>query len=347
MRLTFTILWIDDQPKYVQSLSEGIKADLAKLGFQLDVVPVESFDQVRDKVAAHVHDDRIDLVLVDYDLGNRQKSGVDAAAQVRKQMPYKEVIFYSATESSKLRQLAFKAGIDNVHFANRRDLVQDTAAVINKLLHRVLDLDHMRGLVVAASSDIDHMVQASLVALHGRMPRSKQRAFLSKLCKELKVKLSGYITELTSAKKSGDFAALLGIPYVYTASDRLTSLIEQLDTGAYAKKHVEKAKSYQSAVVPRRNRFAHAALVHGPDRKPKLVGVASNDCTTDAMAGLRRKFIEHRRNFEEIAALVDANLDGSAPLEQGTAPAQAPVPTTSTSAAISAQPTAPDPTIVG
>ena len=69
MKLELCALWIDDQPKHVKSFAESLQRRLADLGFELHITEATSLDAVDEVLGGHVHDDGIDLVLIDFDLG--------------------------------------------------------------------------------------------------------------------------------------------------------------------------------------------------------------------------------------------------------------------------------------
>jgi DNA-binding NarL/FixJ family response regulator len=309
MRLDFKTLWIDDQPKHVKSFKEGIERKLAELGFQLDVVEVSSPEGVDTAIGEHVHDDGIDLVLVDYDLGvGPGGGGQEALAKVRKQFPYKDLIFYSADDRQKLRQIAYDAGIDGLHFSTRLSLVDDTYSIIEKMLRKVMDIDHMRGVVMSATSDIDFMVEKSLLAVYSRLDDGGKTAFTAKVVAAIRKKLVRWGEELEKAERKGGAEPVFDLKHLCSAADRLELLLDELSSWASeGSSHLEKAKVYKVEVVPRRNKLAHVMLRVVDGRR--VLDGPEGPVTNKDMAGLRRDLIAHRLNFTDIAVLVDVTLD--------------------------------------
>lgn len=301
MKLDFTVLWIDDQPKHIQSYQESLQLKIAPLGFQLEVVSARSIAEIADAVGSRDGHDGIDLVLVDYDLGNGG-GGEVALEQVRKIFRYKEIIFYSATDVEKLRTLAYERSVDGVHFSTRFGLVQEAADVVRKLLGKVLDIDHMRGLVMAAASDIDDLVERSLVAVYGKLESSLRKEFVTDLHNQMTRKLQRWQQDLDQAMQIGDLESLLALKAMYSAADKLTSLRKRLELQAPSTdERNEKMKHYATNIVPRRNKLAHARL----DR----AGALPEGFTSEDMTALRLDYINHRKNFVEVAVLLDVNFD--------------------------------------
>lgn len=309
MRLDFRILWIDDQPRHVESFAEGIGRRLKESGFQLTKLTAKSLNDVEDMVNDHIQNDCIDLVLVDYDLGDG-KGGELALARVRELFPYKDIVFYSALDTERLRKIAYDEKIDGVFFSTRLSLVDDTAKLVDSQLRKILDLDHMRGIVMAATSDIDFMVEESLKCVYDKLSGPDQEALRNKLLVHANKKLERYKSDVEKLEKKSNIEAFVKLRHVYTAHDKLEVLLRELESWADSagSAYLEKGLVYQKDVVPRRNKLAHSMLKIDPVGKQYLVGV-EEDITADGMRDLRRDLIEHRSNIEHIAVLVDAKLD--------------------------------------
>jgi len=307
MRLDFTILWIDDQLHHIRGFQDSLRRELDQLGFKLEVLAVSSLDKVDEAVGQHVHDDAIDLVLVDYDLTGKGSGGEQALLQVRKKLPFKEIVFYSGTDVQKLREIAFKANVDGIQFSPRMNLVSNATKAIHKLLSKVMDIDHMRGVVMSAASDIDYMVEKSLMALHGALGEAERPAFRDQLVTEVRAKLAKWSSELDEAVAKGDIESLVMLRHLYSAHDKLRSLLKQLASwDAEHQPRLAKIKGYMGDVVPRRNKLAHGMLKREGSR---LVIVGMKDpLTAEDMTKLRQELIDHRDNFAMIAVLLDVNL---------------------------------------
>lgn len=308
MRLDFRILWIDDQPKHVVSFAEGIRRKLKDLGFHLDLVAAENLSKVEHYIGEHIHDDGIDLVLVDFDLGTGN-GGEVALSAIRERFPYKDLIFYSATDTEKLRTIAFNSKIDGIHFSTRLSLVDDTSKVIGNLLRKTLDLDHMRGVVMSATSDIDYMVEKSLLAVYERLEDERKPDLLKKMIDSLKTKIERYQKDIEKAESKNTIESILKLKHLFTAFDRLSVLLEELKVWAVdsSSEYLDQGKIYQNDVIPRRNKLAHAML-RNIDGKQVLVGLET-PITLEDMTRLRCDLIDHRINIENIAVLVDVSLD--------------------------------------
>lgn len=308
MRLDFKALWIDDQPRHVESFADAIRRRLRDLGFELKVQSVEALDKIDDAIGDHIHDDGIDLVLVDYDLGQGGAGGEKALAQIRERLPHKEVIFYSADDRERLRKIAFDAKIDGLNFSTRLSLADDTYSVIERMLHKIMDIDHMRGVVMSATSDIDFLVEKSIVAIYERMDGDKKKQFVDKILVKLKEKLDRWAVDLSKAEGEGGLAPLFELKHLCSAADRMDLLLGELKSLTPGGSLLGLATEYRNKVVPRRNKLAHVTLRVDADGKRVLDGPAG-PVTDKEMTELRCELIEHRINFTDIAVLVDVEMN--------------------------------------
>lgn len=307
MRLDFRILWIDDQQKHVKSFSEGLQIKLQRIGFDLDVIPLETIENIEEKVEEHVHHDSIDLVLVDYDLGTKGDGGDQALMSIRRRLPHKEIVFYSATDTEKLRKIAYDAKVDGIYFSNRLSLVNDTMQIIERLLRRVLDIDHMRGVVMSATSDIDFLVEQSLLTVYAKSDSEKQQKLREEIATKLKNKLSDWTKDLEKAETKNELNSFVKLRHIFTAADKLNILTTAVsDWTDQNNDYLEKLRSYGVDVVPKRNKLAHVML-RRKDGRTTLVG--SETWSLEEMKDLRCLLIDHRENFQHIAVLIDVPLD--------------------------------------
>jgi len=255
-----------------------------------------------------VHNDGIDLVLVDYDLGAGD-GGEQALIAIRKRFPHRELIFYSALEIEKLRRIAFDNRIDGVHFATRLTLTDDTLSLIDNILRKVMDLDHMRGVVMSATSDIDWLVEKTLEKLHETLPKEDADGLVADVTAMTEKKLERYQGELQKAAGKRSLRAMLKLKHLITASDRLELVIGLMKRASKDSDSTptDLAVDYRDDVMPNRNKLAHA-VVKEVDGKRTLVG-SEISFTEENMTDLRCKLVKHRSNFTNVAVVYDVQLD--------------------------------------
>lgn len=307
MRLDFNVLWVDDQPKHVKAQIDRISKEMEDEGFEFRPTQVTSPEKVPELVASDVFNDQVDLILVDWDLGSG-KHGQDVIAQLRESIRYKDVVFYSALKTpEELRKLAYDARLEGVYCATRGDLVDEVVGVFESLVKKVLDLDHTRGIVMGATSDIDYTVNECLTSIHESLDVAGKEEMLREVHRLIDERVKGFNKDAEKLRGTTTIAAVFKAHMIFTANDRLRTLRHMLDT-----KHLEphsgakpSVTTYMNEVVPKRNKLGHQLLV--PEGKPRVVrDEEGNQISLEEMRDLRRLILNLRSDFRNLLAALRA-----------------------------------------
>src|SRR6266487_5253266 len=154
MRLDFNILWVEDQPDAVKAQFDRIGLLLRKEGFRCNAEFATSVANAKGFLADDIFGDHIDLVLMDYDLGDGP-NGSEGIEIVRDEFPFKDIVFYSASGVQKLQQSLSEKKFQGIFYSSRQDLPDIVVGVFQALVKKVLDIEHSRGVVMGATSEID------------------------------------------------------------------------------------------------------------------------------------------------------------------------------------------------
>lgn len=318
MRLDFNVLWVDDQPQRVAAQITRITKQMEAEGFSFNSTLCQTLDQVQERVKDDVFTDEIDLVLVDWDLGNNLQ-GQDVIASIREAVRYKDVVFYSAqTPTDELRRLAFEKSLEGVYCAIREELVDEVLGVFESLVKKVLDLDHMRGIVMGATSDIDQMVNECITLMHTRLEPAEKQAMFDKALGYVQERIDGLLRTGEQLKQAKTLDDLFTGHMILTANDRLRILAGALKTKAFeAQKDYRKSViKYQQDTVPKRNDLGHMVLI--PAGKPTtVVATGGKTVNVDEMRELRKLILALRMDFKSL--LTTLQSEGSAPVAANTA----------------------------
>lgn len=316
MRLDFNVLWVDDQPDRVAAQVVRIEKQMEGEGFRFNSTPCKTVDDVQGRVKDDVFTDEVDLVLVDWDLGNNLQ-GQDVIALIRETVRYKDVVFYSAqTPADQLRKLAFDKGLEGVYCASREELVDEVLGVFESLVKKVLDLDHMRGIVMGATSDIDQTVNECLIVIHERLDADGKDAMLKTALGYIEKRIKGLVETAEKLKGATTLQEFFAAHMILTANDRLRMLGGALKTETFKvhKEYRESVVTYQQDTVPKRNDLGHLVLV--PQGKPSAVASSEGKAVTVAeMRELRKLILGLRMDFRNLLAALQA--DGPAAAAAG------------------------------
>lgn len=307
MRLDFNVLWVDDQPARVASQIKRISLQMAEEGFDFKPRQCTTMDQVEEVISEHVFTDEIDLILVDWDLGNNIH-GEDAIDRIRQIVQYKDVVFYSGEATvMQLRQKAYDKKLEGVYCASREDLIDEVIGVFESLIKKVLDLDHTRGIVMGATSDIDHMVNSCLALAHGKLDDEGKAKFIDGALKRVAEKVKNIAKQGEKLAATPSVEALFKAHMLFTSDDRLRMLASILGMEEFAaySASVTTIQSYRDGVVHDRNTLGHAVLV--PQGKPSTVIDDTGKAVDIAqMRELRKLILSLRADFRVLLDAMQA-----------------------------------------
>jgi hypothetical protein len=302
LRLDFNVLWVDDQPSYLDAQIVAIKARMADEGFRFNATQCASIGDVEALIAGEVFQDEVDLIMVDWDLGNDVK-GQDVIERIRQVVRYKDVIFYSSlTPAADLRQLAFTQKLEGVYCASKGELVEEVLGVFEALVKKVLDLDHTRGIVMGATSDIDHLVNTCLTIAHTKLDGEGKAKFIDEALRRIADKVKDVAKQSEKIKNNPSIEALFKAHMLFTSDDRLRMLATILEMETFVAHGDAKVtiKAYRDDVVPNRNALGHMVLA--PAGKPLAVATTEGkQVSLDDMRKLRKLILGLREDFRALA----------------------------------------------
>ena len=305
MRLDFNVLWVDDQPNAVNAQITRIKAQMADEGFNFNPTLCTSIDEVEALIAEDVFQDEVDLILVDWDLGGGVH-GQDVIERVRQVAQYKDVVFYSAqTLAADLRRLAYEKGLEGIYCASREGLVDEVLGVFESLVKKVLDLDHTRGIVMGATSDIDHMIHTCLVQIEAKLDDNGKKELVAQAVKRVQERVKDIGKQGAKLENATSVTTILEAHMIFGANDRLRMLRRLLEKEANHVQSVQTIQSYIDNVVPERNVLGHMALA--PQGKPQaVVNSEGKLINLDDMRTLRKLILGLREDFRALADALKA-----------------------------------------
>lgn len=186
MRLDFNILWVEDNKSNVMSQFEKIERLIREEGFRLQVEFAYSIEGAKGYLSDDIYGDHIDLVLMDYDLGAGGK-GDEGLLEVRNKFRYKDIVFYSSQAENLLKMVEDKH-VQGVFCSTRDDLPDTVVELFEVLVKKVLDIDHSRGIVMGATSDIDHYINDCLTTSFDNSDVTLQKKTLDVVTRHVKGK---------------------------------------------------------------------------------------------------------------------------------------------------------------
>ena len=305
MRLDFNVLWVDDQPSFISAQIRAITFRMQGHGFDFQPKICRTLTEMRASIADSVFNDEVDLILVDWDLGG-QAQGQDAISEIRDRIRYKDVVFYSANKSAdELRSLAFHNRLEGVYCVTRVELVEEVVGVFESLIKKVLDIDHVRGIVMGATSDIDAMVSECLASIHDQRDVAGRKKMLEDALKRIDRHVKDLIKNVDKLRTADGFSTILSEHGIFTANDRLRMLSRMLEEAAFEAhaSYLDAIKTYIAKVVRDRNRLGHRVLIPA-DRLNLNPNSNEETMSIEETRALRRLLLDLRVQFRDLVAAI-------------------------------------------
>jgi hypothetical protein len=299
MRLDFNVLWVEDQPDRIQAQRTRMDRAIANEGFRMKTKIVNSVNEASDCLSDDMFGDHVDIVLMDFDLG-AGPTGAEGLKVVRKTFPYKDIIFYSAG-ASDLQKKVQDSGLQGIFWSSREDLPRTFKGVFEALVKKVVDIDHARGIVMGATSQIDAIILECLTMAYDNEDAVGQAETLTLIHRKIPKIVKEFGTKAKKAAAIDSIDQLAAAHAVFTSIHRLQLLKK---TTACPKKQIDVSglvDEYSDEVIPRRNDLAHVNVkVEGFSRR--LYDRNNVEISSETVRDLRRKLADHQERFESLKA---------------------------------------------
>lgn len=307
MRLDYNILWIDnDLPGYIERGEvEDIETFLIESGFEPHIEKV--FDEA--DLDLFIDKYEYDLIISDFNLENTTGGRVIERIRNEKQLDT-EILFYTAqTENSKefndeVRDLAF---VERLTFQLGRDRLMDKIErVIRLTLKKLLELNATRGLITAATSELDVEIEEIVMqlVLHHKINEDGLKQIVTdKAHIPLQKRLESFWD------KYNDFQSYFPKIDAVKKWEIFRDLLKPLKAQHEIKSFLDSNKTYQIQVIDIRNKFAHAKAIddNGTLKLKGQIEGEDFEFTEESCVEIRRNLINHKRNIETLKNVLNNN----------------------------------------
>ncbi len=157
MKLDYNILWCEDSMDWFEAKSKQVERHITELGFLPSITLIANanttnFDNAIKKSQT------FDIILVDYKIDG-ESFGDKLIKHIRNHNVFAEVVFYSGKTKAELYKAVADSELDGVYVALREiDFIDKVKNVIDTTVRKVLDVNNMRGIVMAFTSVIDKQI---------------------------------------------------------------------------------------------------------------------------------------------------------------------------------------------
>jgi DNA-binding NtrC family response regulator len=295
MKLTYSILWFDDDEDYIDSVDlEPIKEAIESWGFTPNIVMVSQ----PEDFMRHEPFKEFDLIAVDYNLEACGEHGENFIQNLRQHGIYTEVVFYSANESSYLWNAVRKKELEGVFIASRAGGGEQTKIinVAKQSVHKFLDLNNIRGVIMAEVGNIDDQLDMIARKSFDALKDEKQIELINKYVlrvTEQNNKNSEKIALLQNTTNIDSLLANLDSTKKWNICKSLSNQIEGLN--------IQATGDYQAEVLKPRNFMAHGIPAPQEDGSLLFKHFEQEYIFSDEKSiELRQKLQHYSNQFDEI-----------------------------------------------
>lgn len=317
MRLEFRLLVIDDNPTSIEGAIRGLRTHLEGVGFVLNEQFADDFTDKGIRELSRHAGKNFDLVIIDYNLGGAGTDGADAAARMRRELPYTDIIFYSSDPAADLLGKLAAKHVAGVFVADRVGLDDELKGVTDTIIKKVVDLCHMRGSAMAEVADMDVLMEEVLERAFA-LENEKFKEVAKKTLDDLVSSAEQRVANLGPLVESSLILEVIRDTRFFSSMDRykalrrLARLLPQQPTQA-----LQTLASYDADIISKRNTLAHAKEEVRHDGTVHLRAIKKGQPPVfidDAwMAEFRGKLLSHRVALTQVCAALCSHIDDTEP----------------------------------
>lgn len=158
MRINYNILWVEDNRGWYETTKELFEELMEDLGFKLNSKNCRNLKEVNDEI--HTNNLKpYDLLLVDYSLaGSPDGDQIINLIRSNEENPILTDILFYSTDVQSVKDSMSEFGLEGVYTSHRNELERKFELVVNTTIKKIQEVNSMRGLIMAETSDLDDLM---------------------------------------------------------------------------------------------------------------------------------------------------------------------------------------------
>lgn len=296
--MKYTVLWFDDMRDYLESIDqEAIKDTISSWGFE----PCLILEDDPEQFIAHKPFNGIDLIVVDYNLGDQQPHGEEFIDLIRQHNVLTEVIFYSANPSSQLWDAIRERQLEGVFVSNKEGINAKLENVARQSLRKVLDLNNVRGIIMAEIGDLDKQIDGILRAGMSSLSADVQHKIFTKFVEDAERQQDQRIALLAAFKANPSVDGMIEL----CDSQKRWDSLSRLRKADQRLKDVDLEKPAADILFPR-NCLAHGIPSMSGEDQVFTQGKNQFTYNEESSVALRVNILRYKSKLVEINKLISA-----------------------------------------
>jgi DNA-binding NarL/FixJ family response regulator len=295
MNLDYKILWFEDQKTYFDSITSFVQEVVENLGFNF----IQPTNEINGNNIDTIKFEDYDLIIMDLKLANNQK-GSELLNRIRGNEIYTEVVFYSSDGESAVREALREYEIDGVYCSSRQreDFIYKIEKVIHTTVKKVQDVNNMRGLIMAGTSDLDGIMKDIIEVILKSDKTDTKKALVENIFKDVESSITEKSGKFEKWKSSTNIDKLMSDTMMFDASKKINAIQLLLDlVESEISKEYKDSKfkeDYSKEINYYRNIFAHVKVETDANGKKKLMSKNNEvEFTHDFCLDIRKNLIKY------------------------------------------------------
>jgi len=290
MRMTYELLWIENDLEWYETTKTLLSDELEELGFELRVTQLADDENLASELSKDGFS-QFDLILIDYNLDKNQK-GNEIIDKIRGHQIFTDVLFYSQKVEDVYACFS-SLSLEGVYSSSRDEFEDKFNKIMRQTIKKVQEVNTMRGLIMAETSDMD-VLMATNIDLFIEY-NDKKSELLKKIIKKVYSSVDGNYKQITKIKEENDIQLLLKKPYFTAfhkanAHKKILSLLDSMNLNDIE----EFYENYKKEVLDVRNHFAHVKEINdNGERKLESTLTGESEVFTD------KRCVEIRNNLRK------------------------------------------------
>jgi hypothetical protein len=304
MKLEYKILWFEDIEASFNAKKRLVKRVVEGLGFV--------FPEPRNEVNAENLDTidfpSYDLIIADFNLANGEK-GSDILNTIREKGIYTEVVFYSSQGEDYVRNELRNFQIDGVYCADRanEDFIDKVEKVIHTTVKKVQDLNNMRGLIMAETSDIDNSMFAIIATVLEQDSFGIKESLTAQIFANVQSKVNSKKDDFDKYQKNGRIDKVIKDNLMFDTSQKILAIqfiIDSIDHEITEPHKGNKFSESYTELKQKRDLLAHVIEVYEEGKMKLKSGNRELEFTDEFCIDIRIRVRQHGNSLDTILNLI-------------------------------------------
>lgn len=304
MNIDYKIIWFEDQATWFEEAKKVVQRIVEEHGFNFPEPP----RYANSKEWSNINFRDFDLILVDLKLDNEKGDSIIERIRTESDV-YTEIVFYSSDGEAAVRKSISDKGIDGV-YCSARDadkFEKKVTKVIETTIKKVQDINNMRGLIMAETSDIDTTMRTIIQSVIEKNSFGIKDSLAAKIFENVKSKVTGKKDDFDRFQRNGRIDSVIKDNLMFDTSQKILAIqfiIDSIDHEITTPHKGNVFYNSYSALKQKRDLLAHVIEVYEEGKKKLKSGNRELEFTDEFCIEIRVQIKQHSNNLDEILNLI-------------------------------------------